>query len=122
MCVSAHKNHARLGIGFPAKCEGALRKLLARGEPLNVTLGEAFGDVVRELRHGRSESQETVAWRIQMDRSYLSELENGRKVPSLKTVFRLAGALDTDPNTLVARVEKRMESSASRSEVAESDA
>ena len=75
-----------------------------------MTIGEAFGDAVRELRHERGDSQETIAYRIGLDRSYLSELENGHKAPSLKTVFRLAEALSVEPEILVSRVGEKMQS------------
>lgn len=73
-----------------------------------MTIGEAFGNVLRELRYERGDSQEAVAWRIGLNRPYLSELENGKKVPSLETIFRLAEALDAEPEDLVASAKKKI--------------
>ena len=84
-----------------------LRKISGPPASTSVTLGEAFGDVLRELRYERGDSQETVAWRVDLNRPYLSELENGKKVPSLTTIFRLAEALSTEPENLVARAKEK---------------
>ena len=74
-----------------------------------MTIAEAFGEVVRELRSERGESQEAVAWRVGLNRPFLSELENGRKTPSLETIFRLAEALSTEPEEIVAETKRRVE-------------
>lgn len=68
----------------------------------------AFGQVIRELRYGQDLSQEALAHESGLDRSYLSELENGRKTPSVRTVFRLAGALGLSASDLIATVEKEL--------------
>ena len=65
-----------------------------------------------ELRHARDEaglSQEEVAARAKIDRSYLSQLENGRKSPTLELLMRVCKAIGIKTSTLVARVERRTE-------------
>jgi transcriptional regulator with XRE-family HTH domain len=49
-----------------------------------------FGRRIRELRRKRKWSQEEFAYRIRMDTSYLSELENGKKEPCLTRIQRIA--------------------------------
>ena len=73
-----------------------------------MTIAEAFGEVVRELRSERGESQEMVAWRIGLNRPFLSELENGKKLPSLETIFRLADALSAEPEDLVIQTKEKV--------------
>lgn len=68
-------------------------------------LKTAFGRAVKALRTERGLTQETLAYESGVDRSYLSELENGRKMPSLDTVFRLATALGLSASDLIADVE-----------------
>ncbi|MES1265146.1 MAG: helix-turn-helix transcriptional regulator [Variovorax sp.] len=45
-----------------------------------------------------------------MNRSYLGEIERGDAVPSLAVLDKLAGALDINLSTLVARCEQRRRS------------
>lgn len=70
------------------------------GDPI-----KAFGLTVEEIRKARSLSQETLAAEAGLDRAFLSQVENGRKQPSLLTIFRLAGALKLDVSDLFKRVE-----------------
>lgn len=74
-----------------------------------MTISEAFGDVVRELRDERSETQEVLAARSELNRGYLSNLENGSKRPSLKTVFQIAEGLCIEPAELLGKTHRRME-------------
>ena len=62
-----------------------------------------------ELKRARDEaglSQEEVAHRAGIDRSYLSQLENDRKSPTLDLLFRVCAALGVKAATLVGRVER----------------
>jgi transcriptional regulator with XRE-family HTH domain len=54
---------------------------------------KAFGLVIKTLRHAQRLSQEALAFEANIDRTFLSQLETGRKQPSLLTIFRLAAAL-----------------------------
>ena len=53
-----------------------------------------FGRRLRQLRIKRKLSQEELAYRVGMDVSYLSEVENGRKEPCLRKIKELAQGLD----------------------------
>jgi transcriptional regulator with XRE-family HTH domain len=53
-----------------------------------------FGRRLRQLRVKRKLSQEELAYRVGMDVSYLSEVENGRKEPCLRKIKELAQGLD----------------------------
>lgn len=56
----------------------------------------AFGDRVRALRNERRWTQEHLVDRTGLDRAYLSEIENGRRNPSLTTIARLATAFGVE--------------------------
>ena len=57
----------------------------------------------RRLRLGRGLSQEEIALRLgTVDQGYLSQLEDGQRNPTARTVFRLAGALEVDVGELFA--------------------
>jgi transcriptional regulator with XRE-family HTH domain len=61
--------------------------------------------VLRQLREARGWSQEQLAERANLNRSYLGEVERGQAVPSLVTVNKLAAALEIRASSLIARCE-----------------
>ena len=50
-------------------------------------------------------SQERLGVESGLSRSYISDLENGKKDPSLFTIFKLANALDLKPSALIDELE-----------------
>ena len=66
-------------------------------------VGVAFGKVLRELREEKGLSQEELAADAELDRTYPSLLERGKRTPSLTILFEIACALDTSPQYLVIR-------------------
>jgi transcriptional regulator with XRE-family HTH domain len=56
---------------------------------------------VRDLRRQQRLSQEELAHRAEMDRSYVSDLERGTRNPSVKALGRLAEALGVRPDELL---------------------
>lgn len=69
-------------------------------------IASAFGSVLRQIRIDRGLSQQEVSFRTDIDRSFLSQLETGRQLPTLLTLFRLADAFNIKPSTILQRVEK----------------
>lgn len=65
-----------------------------------------FGKVLREQRNARGVSQEALALSANVDRTFVSQMERGIRQPTLTTLCKLAAALDIQPSTLVARVER----------------
>lgn len=57
-----------------------------------------FGSRLRLLRECRGMSQETLAQRCGVDRTYVSAIDRGGKNVTLKVLFRLAAALDIEPH------------------------
>jgi transcriptional regulator with XRE-family HTH domain len=70
-----------------------------------MTLAESFGKVLREARVRAKLSQEALALKADLDRTYVSLLERGLRQPSLATMLTLAGALGIRLTSLVGRVE-----------------
>lgn len=69
-------------------------------------VGERFGRVVRQSREARGWSQEGLAGRAELNRSYLGEIERGAAMPSLATAAKLALALETSLSSLITRLEQ----------------
>ena len=53
----------------------------------------AFGQLVAKHRRAKDLSQETLAEKADLDRTYLSDIERGVRNPGIKNVIRLAKAL-----------------------------
>jgi transcriptional regulator with XRE-family HTH domain len=54
---------------------------------------QKLGKKMRELRKNQGLSQEQLSFTAKIDRSYISEIENGLRNPSLQTLEKLAKAL-----------------------------
>ncbi|WP_296192661.1 helix-turn-helix transcriptional regulator [uncultured Microbacterium sp.] len=63
----------------------------------------AFGARVRELRTAAGLSQEELAHRAGLDRSYVGQVERGERNISLDNIHRIAGALGADAGALLER-------------------
>lgn len=60
-----------------------------------------FGRNVSALRKALNLSQEELAFRAGMKRTYLSDLERGTRNPSVRALGRLAEALGVAPDRLL---------------------
>ncbi|AYN97419.1 XRE family transcriptional regulator [Pseudomonas sp. LTJR-52] len=54
---------------------------------------KVFGRRLRDIRLAAGMSQEELASRAELDRTYVSGCERGKRNPSLKTIAKLAKAL-----------------------------
>lgn len=68
-------------------------------------LAERFGDVIRRRRLDIGLSQEDLADRASLHRTYVSLVERGRRTPTLTAVDSLAHALETTMTDLIAQSE-----------------
>jgi transcriptional regulator with XRE-family HTH domain len=66
-----------------------------------------FGEVLREARETAGITQERLAFDAELDRTYISQLENDKKSPTLDVVFRICRALGVKASELIAQVETR---------------
>lgn len=74
-------------------------------EPLFV----AFGAAVRDLRQRRGLSQEALAERAELQRTYVSEVETGRRNVTLLNLGRIATALGVGIGELMSSTQERLE-------------
>ncbi|MBS0322289.1 MAG: helix-turn-helix transcriptional regulator [Proteobacteria bacterium] len=74
-----------------------------------MTVEQAFGTVLRELRSLTGKSQETVALDAGLDRTYISMLERGLRQPTLGTVLALSRPLGVSASEVFARVEAQFD-------------
>ncbi|MBW3528934.1 helix-turn-helix domain-containing protein [Shewanella sp. NKUCC05_KAH] len=61
----------------------------------------SFGTHLKSLRLERSFSQEQLALKADMDRTYVSGIERGQRNVSLINLFKLASALDIPAKQLL---------------------
>ena len=61
----------------------------------------AFGEAVRRLRTGSDMSQETLAERAGLHRTYVGSVERGERNLSLVNIHRLAAGLGVDVPSLM---------------------
>ena len=62
---------------------------------------EIFGQAMKRWRLKRGLTQEGLAHEAGITTSYASQVENGKKVPSLTVVLKLSIALDLTPGELL---------------------
>lgn len=60
----------------------------------------SFGQRVRELRQKTGLSQEKFALKIELDRTYLSSVESGKRNVSLLNIKKIADGLDISVDKL----------------------
>lgn len=69
----------------------------------------AFGSVLREIRTRRNFSQEQMALECDLDRTYISLLERGKRQPTLTTLFRLATVLNVSASEMIDETQKHLQ-------------
>jgi transcriptional regulator with XRE-family HTH domain len=65
------------------------------------TLLAHFGLRIKNLRNDRELSQEALAYRCELDRTYISGLERGIRNPSLTCIFSLSTGLNISVSELI---------------------
>jgi transcriptional regulator with XRE-family HTH domain len=92
------------------RCHKGLEVELPEPEPAPLTLvpsppekqdGLQVATAVRDLRHVRNLSQRQLAARMGVPRTYISKIENGKAMPTLSSLDRLARALKVDIGSLL---------------------
>lgn len=71
----------------------------------------AFGAVISDLRRSRGLSQEAFADLAHFHRTYVAEIETGKRNPTLITVGRIAAALDVGIGDVLLATEARLTNS-----------
>lgn len=78
---------------------------MARQKPRADSLEKRLGIVIRSHRQTLAISQEELADRCDLHRTYVSQIERGLKSVSLKVLVKLATALKSKPYQLVKEAE-----------------
>ena len=63
---------------------------------------------MRELRQKKGISQEKLAEAIDSHQVYISEIENGKKIPSLPVIYKAAQFFNLSLSDFAALVEKKL--------------
>lgn len=71
-------------------------------------VSKAFGEVLGELRGKTGLSQEELAKKSRLNRTFISFLERGLRQPTLVSMVKIASALNVRASQIVAKVEKRL--------------
>lgn len=62
---------------------------------------KAFGSRIKDLRQERKISQESLALKSNLDRTYISDIEKGKRNVSLLVLDKLANGLEIELSELV---------------------
>jgi transcriptional regulator with XRE-family HTH domain len=77
--------------------------------PASAEAGLQVAGQVRDIRRARHLSQRQLAARMQVPRTYISKIENGKAIPTLGSLERLAQALEVEVCHLVRDARSRRE-------------
>src|SRR5690554_5666754 len=72
---------------------------------ISVTIVLSFAKLLKSLRVAKKLSQEELAFRSNLDRTYISMLERGIHQPTLTSLFTIANALQIKPSEVIELVE-----------------
>lgn len=76
---------------------------------LGAALRAAFGRRVREVRLAREISQEELAHRSGLDRSYVGQVERGERNLTLESIYKLAEGLGVPIAELVSELNEALD-------------
>jgi transcriptional regulator with XRE-family HTH domain len=71
-------------------------------------INNAFSEALRELRELKGLSQEALAAKSNLDRTYISLLERGQRQPTLRSISSLANALETTLTEFARQIESKL--------------
>jgi transcriptional regulator with XRE-family HTH domain len=95
LCRRCHK---AIEVELP---EALVPRLVPASDSTAVDEGLQVARTVREMRKTRNLSQRQLAGRMQVPRTYISKIENGKAMPTLSSLQRLATALEIDIRDLL---------------------
>jgi transcriptional regulator with XRE-family HTH domain len=67
-----------------------------------------IGEIIRTLRESEELTQQELADYANVDRGFISEIENGKKQPSFDMLLKLSEYLNTKPSLICAQAEKQI--------------
>lgn len=72
-------------------------------------INEAIAKTLANLRHLANISQEELAARAGIHRTYVSQIERGLKSPTLQVLIQIANALDTTASSILQDIERALD-------------
>ena len=69
---------------------------------------KAFGRALKKVRLKKKLTQEDLSLEAQLARVYISELEYGKKIPSIETIFKLSKGLNIKCSKLMDLTEQEL--------------
>ena len=96
LCRRCHKP-----LDFEEPAQLAPQLVTSQPAPNSGDAGSQVAAQVRDLRRARHLSQRQLAGRMQVPRTYISKIENGKAIPTLGSLERLATALGVEVRQLV---------------------
>jgi transcriptional regulator with XRE-family HTH domain len=72
------------------------------------TKTKAFGRALKKIRLKKKLTQENLSLEAQLARVYISELEYGKKTPSIETIFKISKALNVKCSRLMDLTEEEL--------------
>ncbi|MBV8860132.1 MAG: helix-turn-helix transcriptional regulator [Acidobacteria bacterium] len=73
------------------------------------SMNKALGEIISRRRQGRNLSQEELADRAGIHRTYVSQIERGLKSPTLSILIKVAKALDTKASIILSELEREVD-------------
>jgi transcriptional regulator with XRE-family HTH domain len=70
------------------------------------TISEKFGQVIKAVRERQGMTQEKLAELAEIDRTYVSMIERGKRHPTLEVASRMASALSMKLSEVIRRAER----------------
>jgi len=68
-------------------------------------LEETFGKIVKNIRCQKGLSQDELSEKTGLDRTFISQIENGQRNPSLSTILKISEGLNIKPSALISKFE-----------------
>lgn len=73
-----------------------------------MNLEEALSTVLCKRRKAAGFSQEELAYRSGIDRTYISMIERGKRKPTINILFKICEALHIKPSVFIEEIEANM--------------
>jgi transcriptional regulator with XRE-family HTH domain len=73
-------------------------------DAMSIEINEKFGERLRKLRKQHGWTQVYFAEHAKIDRSYISDMENGKKAVCLPTLKKIAEAFEMSMSQLLSRL------------------
>lgn len=64
-------------------------------------LSELFGQAIRKLRKNTGITQEVLAQKAHIDRTYMSSIERGKKNPTIKVIYKISQGLGISVSDII---------------------